>query len=327
MPRPAAFRWFSGLILLLMVSEAPTLRAEEKISSGSFAALHRDHQRTAFENIKQWFLAQPQPHSSDALDALDWLLETGFETGWYAELAPVIEEGEKIAALSEPMRKKLSRMRILSRAALGHSEQALSDYLDHLKAVRLRSPNDTLELTSALSSQLQINGDYDAAREVLRRTTDAFFLNEQVRTLLERRLAKLVMAEHPAPRLQAGSTSIADLKGRYVLLDFWATSCAPCIADLPNLKSVARRFPSEQFTIVGVSLDTSTDAVEEFKHRYRIDWATPLVEICEPAPRESYRVITIPATFLIDPEGTIVLVDGNARDVALLLEKKLATSN
>jgi peroxiredoxin len=311
----------SVLLLTIELRPAP---AEETSAPVSFAVLHRNHRRMEFERVKEWFLAQPKPHSADALDALDWLLDTGFQTGWYAHLSPLVEDEE--LPLS-PLGKKIARMRILSRAAQGHAEQAVSDYVDHLKTIRLRSPNETLELTSALSSQLQINGDYDAAREVLRRTTDAFFLNEQVRTLLERRLAKLLLAEHPAPRLQAGDHSLADLKGRYVLLDFWATSCAPCIVDLPNLKSVARRFSQDEFTIVGVSLDASTDAVEQFKERFRFDWPTPLVENCEPAPRESYRVITIPSTFLIDPEGKVVLVDGSARDVGLLLEKKLATGD
>jgi len=314
----------STVLLLLIASGLRPAPAEEPAPPASFALLHQNHQRQEFNRVKEWFLAQPKPHSADALDALDWLLTIGFQNGWYADLAPVAADEE---LSSSSLQKKLARMRILSRAAQGHSEQAIADYVDHLKTVRLRSPNDTLELTCALSSQLQINGDFDAAREVLRRTTDTFFLNEQVRTLLERRLAKLMLAEHPAPRLQAGTLSLAELKGKYVLLDFWATSCAPCIADLPNLKSVARRFPAEEFTVLGISLDTSAEAVEEFKERFRFDWPTPLVESCEPAPRESYRVITIPSTFLIDPEGKIVLVDGNARDVGLLLEKQLATRN
>lgn len=313
-----------SLMLLLLAGGEPLAQAQEKSSPASFALLRRTHQRTEFERVKEWFLAQPKPHTADALDALDWLLETGFQTGWYADLSPLVEDEESTPSL---LQKKIARLRILSRAAQGHSEQAVADYVDHLKTIRLRSPNETLELTSALCSQLQINGDYDAAREVLRRTTDAFFLNEQVRTLLERRLAKLMLAEHPAPRLQAGDQSLEDLEGKYILLDFWATSCAPCIADLPNLKSVARRFPQDKFAILGVSLDTSTDAVEEFKQQFRFDWPTPLVEDCEPAPRENYRVITIPSTFVIDPEGKIVLVDGNARDVGLLLEKSLATGN
>lgn len=310
-------------LLLLLIGGVPLTTADGQPHFASFAELQRNHLRMEFERVKQWLLAQPKPHSADALDGLDWLLKTGFEKGWYGELSAIVEDEELNSSLSPGLQKKLGQLRILSRASQGHSEQAVADYVDHLKTIRLRSPNETLELTSALSSQLQINGDYDAAREVLRRTTDAFFLNAQVRTLLERRLAKLLLAEHPAPRLQAGDHSLAELKGRYVLLDFWATNCAPCIADLPHLKSVARRFPEDEFTILGVSLDTSTEAVEQFKQRFRFDWPTPLVEECEPAPRENYRVITIPSTFLIDPEGNIVLVDGNARDIALLLEKKL----
>src|SRR5687767_1457171 len=54
----------------------------------------------------------------------------------------------------------------------------------------------------------------------------------------------------------------ADLAGRVVLLDFWATWCAPCLADVPFLRQARARFPPDRFTIIGVSLDTA-DRSEE----------------------------------------------------------------
>lgn len=307
---------FLGLMLVL--SSTSILTADD-----TFAEKQHRQLREQFGSVSDWFQEQAQPFSPDALDALDWLMKTAVEQGWYAEVKPIIEKTEGVEGLPENLQKSTTKLKLFGLAAEQDSKAAMQMFVDHLKTVRIRQPNDTLELAYALSSQFQIHGDYPAAREVYRRMIDAFFLNEQVRIICERRQAKLLLAGEPAPELTAGDLKLSEMRGKFVLVDFWATNCAPCLIDLPHLKSVARRFRGDAFQIVGISFDTDKTFLDDFRKRQRIDWPTPLLENTNSDARENYRVITIPSTFVIDPEGTIVLVDGSARDVALLLEQEL----
>ncbi len=65
----------------------------------------------------------------------------------------------------------------------------------------------------------------------------------------------------------------ADLKGRVVLLDFWATWCAPCLADVPWIRRARARFPESRFVVIGVSLDTTDRrTIRSWLNRQRVDW-------------------------------------------------------
>jgi peroxiredoxin len=217
------------------------------------------------------------------------------------------------------------RLRVLALAAM-QNDDAFPEFRELLKRVNVRDPNQILEFAFALCAQYQINGDLDAAREVLQMTSDSYFLNMQVRTLCDRRLAKLLLVGKTAPTLswktiQQETASLDDLRGRYVLVDFWATNCAPCLADLPHLKQAYTRFQPHSFEIIGLSLDRSVQDLLTFRQQQNVRWPLALVSDSPDDTREKYRVVTIPSTFLIDPQGKIVLTDATARDVALMLEK------
>ena len=97
-------------------------------------------------------------------------------------------------------------------------------------------------------------------------------------------------------------------RGRVVLIDFWATWCAPCLSELPRLKALRARYPRSEFEILGVMLDAKSrrDAIS-WLNRNRIDW--PQVHErngYNGALPTAFGVEELPATVLVDADGAIV---------------------
>jgi thiol-disulfide isomerase/thioredoxin len=121
-----------------------------------------------------------------------------------------------------------------------------------------------------------------------------------------------------APRVQFAAEDLSghrwtgeNLRGRVVLLDFWATWCAPCLAELPRLKTLREQFRREDFEIIGISLDAgSRRAFVSWLNRHRIEW--PQVHerggYSGTVPRQ-FGVDRLPRTVLIDRDGRIAAVD------------------
>ncbi len=105
---------------------------------------------------------------------------------------------------------------------------------------------------------------------------------------------------------------LADLRGKVVLLDFWATWCAPCMAELPNLKTAHEKYAADgRLVIVGISLDSDAEAVRGFVRERGVPWAQIALGPAESnAVAKAYHVSGVPATFLIGEDGKVV-----ARDV------------
>lgn len=137
-------------------------------------------------------------------------------------------------------------------------------------------------------------------------------LNEPIGTL--RPVGAEIGKEAPTFSLQQPDgklLNLADLKGKVVYVDFWASWCAPCLALLPSLKDIWQDYKDQDFVILGVSRDYTKDAWSSFLNEEGIDW----LNVYEAAPNKPapvsvlYGVVGIPRSYLIDKEGVVVAVD------------------
>jgi thiol-disulfide isomerase/thioredoxin len=113
---------------------------------------------------------------------------------------------------------------------------------------------------------------------------------------------------------------LAAYKGKVVLIDFWATWCGPCVAELPNVIAAYGKYHDKGFEIVGVSLDQSREALVTFLSEHKMTWKQYFDGLgWKNKVSTSYGIDSIPATFLLDGQGRIIARDlrGDALDQKL----------
>lgn len=114
-------------------------------------------------------------------------------------------------------------------------------------------------------------------------------------------------------------------KGKYVLVDFWASWCGPCRAEMPNVVAAYKKYAGKKnFEIVGVSFDSKADAWKKAVSDLGMTWPQMSdLKGWKCAAAEAYGVSAIPSNVLLDPQGKVVASDLRGDDLQNKLKELL----
>ena len=100
------------------------------------------------------------------------------------------------------------------------------------------------------------------------------------------------------------------LRGKYVLVDFWASWCGPCMREMPNVVKLYKECKGKNFEIVGISLDQKRDAWLNAVEKNKMKWIQVSdLKSWETLPVKLCNISAVPYTVLVDPEGKVIALD------------------
>ena len=121
--------------------------------------------------------------------------------------------------------------------------------------------------------------------------------------------------------LEGNEISLSGYRGKVVLLDFWATWCAPCVAELPNVRRVYDEYKDDGFIVIGISLDKYRAVLEDFVQKEKIEWPQVFDAEAEFEVSLLYQVNLIPSMFLIDRDGILRYTNARGDDLEPCVKK------
>jgi thiol-disulfide isomerase/thioredoxin len=298
------------------------LAAAQQPAASSVAEILDRHDRALVGELGSYLRRNPKAEDRDSACAA--LFNKAIEHDWFAET----EESARRYLASDPDGPVKSLAQIIltmARAHAGHHDEALKRYKELMKNLGKADQEEfATSFTETFAGSAVGAGEFTIARQVYQVLQERFPDSPSIRDKVAKELVRLEKVGKPAPDFDAQDLSgkpirLESLKGKYVLVDFWATWCAPCIAELPRLQEAHRKYKGAGFEILSVSLDETRLPVVDFVRVRKLPWFQLHNGTAGADLVDAFGVSSIPATYLLNPEGIIIRLDlrGAALDATL----------
>jgi len=169
---------------------------------------------------------------------------------------------------------------------------------------------DLLKNVGAGMRSVMVKQYFDALEKPLKQTFAGKLMADQLNAASRGNVGK-TMANFELSDINGKTIKLSDYKSKYVLVDFWASWCAPCRTENPNLLKTYNSFSQKGFEIISISIDTMLDKWKKAVSDDKLPWVQLLdvTDLNKDRVIDYYGITAIPANFLIDPNGKIIARD------------------
>lgn len=298
-------------LVLVAIASAVPLRAEEPARS-SVAEIQSSHDRALIRDLTDY--VRNNPKADDRDQAYSNLFNKAIEHDWFAEAEPVAL-GYLKAEPDGPVKPLAQIVVTMSRAQAGKYDDALARFQELMRGIGQAEQEEfASSFAETLAGSAITAGEFHVARQVFETLLSRFGDSPNLRQKVQLEIARIDKIGKPAPNvtgqdLDGRPVRLESLKGKYVLVEFWATWCGPCVVELPRLQKAYEKYHAAGFEIVGVSLDENRTAVVDFVKARKLPWPQIHNAGANSDVVDAFGVGSIPANFLIDPDGKLVRLD------------------